>query len=221
MTYGDLLERLSVLDSCAVSDAADSMGLSCVAHGLERRSTRERIVGRVRTMKLAAGSPPAGSTFHLGTRSVEEATDTDVIVVEQRTGIDAAGWGGVLSHAARQRGIRGVIVDGPVRDVDEFTEVGLPVFSRAVTPTTARGRIHEAAINVEVTMGDVAVQPGDLVIADATGVVFVPVAAAEKVVAAAERIAAREKLMVDAVHRGEPVTEIMGADYETLLGTQD
>ena len=218
--YEELLQRLAKLDSCAVSDALDSMGISGAVDGLVRRSTREKVVGRVRTMKLAAGSPPEGSATHLGTRSIEEATDTDVIVVEQRTGVNAAAWGGVLSHAAMQRRIRGIVVEGPVRDVDEFAEVGLPVFSRGITPRTARGRIHEAAINVDVEIGELTVHPGDLVVADGTGVVFISMQSASAVVAAAERIAARERLMVDAVHSGEAVTEVMGKDYETMLGTQ-
>jgi regulator of RNase E activity RraA len=197
MDYADLLERLQALDTCAVSDALDSMGMPGAVDGLVRRSTRERIAGRVRTMKLAAGLPPASSTTHLGTRSIAEAQDTDVIVVEQRTGVHAACWGGVLSHAAKQRRIRGIVVEGPVRDVDEFSEVGIPVFSRDVTPRTARGRIYEAAINVDVEIGDVAVRPGDLVIADGTGVVFVSAASANAVISLAEKIAAKEVLIPD------------------------
>ena len=91
-----------------------------------------------------AGQPPDGSDFHLGVRSIDEATDMDVIVIEQRTGIDAAAWGGVLSEAAHHKHIRGVIVEGAARDIDEINETGLPVFSRTTTPVSARGRIHEA-----------------------------------------------------------------------------
>lgn len=220
MDYLSLIDRMTVLDACAVSDALDSLGVNGVVDGLTRRSTRDKIVGRVQTMKLSAGAPPEDSKSHLGTRSVEQAAPTDVIVVEQRTGIVAAGWGGVLATAAKEMGIRGVIVDGPARDIDEFEEIGLPVFSRSITPRTARGRIHESGVNVGVNVGDVHVEPGDLVIADGTGVVFVPADMAEQVIAVAERIVAREKLMADAVKTGEPVTAVMGKDYETMLRTQ-
>ncbi len=220
VNYVELVRRLDTLDTCAVSDAMDSLGITGAVDGLTRRSTRERIAGRVRTLKLAAGGPPQGSATHLGTKSVEEAGDLDIIVVEQKTGINAAGWGGVLSHAAKQRRIRGVIVEGPARDIDEYGEVGIPVFSRSVTPRTARGRIHEAAINVAIEVGNVTVEAGDLVIADATGVVFIPADMADEILSLAEKITAREKMMVDAVHNGEPVTAVMGKDYETMLGTQ-
>ena len=220
MDYASLVDRLSALDPCAVSDALDSLGVSGAVTGLKRRSTSATIAGRVQTIKLAAGKPEGGSMSHLGTRTIVEASDIDVIVVEQRTGIEAAGWGGVLAAAAKQQGVRGVIVDGPARDIDEYERIGLPVFSRSATPRTARGRIHEAATNVGIQVGEIAVEPGDLVIADGTGVVFVPARIAEAAVARAETIAAREQLMSADVLKGQPVTEVMGKNYETMLGTQ-
>jgi len=221
MDYLSLIDRLNALDACAVSDALDTLGVEGVATGLTRRSTKDKVVGRVQTMKLSAGLPPEGVKSHLGTQSVEQAAPTDVIVVEQRTGIVAACWGGVLATAAMEKSIRGVIVEGPVRDVDEFEDIGLTVFSRSITPRTARGRIHESAVNVGIEVGEVHVEPGDLVIADGTGVVFVPAAMAEEVITVAERVAARERLITDAVKSGEPVTVVMGRDYETMLGTQE
>jgi regulator of RNase E activity RraA len=217
----DLLPRLERLDSCALSDALDAIGHAGVVTGIVRQSTRQSVAGRVRTMRIAAGHPPGGSTVHLGVRSIDEAEDTDVIVIEQKSGIDAATWGGVLSEAAHHKHIRGVVIDGAVRDVDEINETGLPVFARSVTPISARGRIHEEAINVPVSIGDVTVNPGDLVFADGTGVVFLAQNLAEEIIAKAEAIADKERRMVEAVHEHKPVTEVMGKDYETMLGTQD
>lgn len=220
MDYASLVNRLSALDTCAVSDALDSVGASGAVSGLQRRSTTATIAGRVQTIKLAAGKPQGGSRSHLGAQSIVESSDIDVIVVEQRSGIEAAGWGGVLATAAHHKGVRGVIVEGPARDIDEYDRIGLPVFSRSATPRTARGRIHQAATNVEIRVGEVAVAPGDLVIADGTGVVFVPADIAEEVLAIAEKITAREHQMSADVLAGHPVTEVMGKNYETMLGTQ-
>lgn len=221
MDFVELITRLERLDTCAVSDALDSLGVNGVADGIQRRSTRQKIAGRVRTMQLAAGKQSDSAAPHLGVRSIEEADDTDVIVVEQQTGVDAACWGGVLSEAAHHKHIRGVVVDGPARDIDEINETGLPVFSRSITPTTARGRIHEAAVNVQVTIGGVRVAPGDLVIADGTGVVFVPAAIAAEAIAKAETIAEQEKRMVEAVHEYKSIAEIMDHRYESMLDQED
>src|SRR5690606_36305818 len=155
--------RLEKLDACAVSDALDAAGLPGAQSGLPRRSTRKRIAGVVQTVKLHAQAPEGGSKRHLGTAAIEAADELSIIVVEQRTGIDWAGWGGVLANAAHKKGIRGVIMEGPARDVDEYEEIGFPVFSRYTTPRTARGRVWEQAFGVPVMVGDVTVNPGDYV----------------------------------------------------------
>ena len=215
------ISRLEALDACALSDALDSLGISGAVDGLFRRSTRKRIAGRVQTLRLSSSPPEGGSRQHLGTRSIAAATTTDIIVVEQRTGIGCACWGGVLANAALKKGVRGVIAEGAVRDVDEYEEIGFPVFARSTTPVTARGRIYEQSFNEAIRVGDIDVVPEDYVIADGSGVVFVPETAVDEAIEKAESIAEKERLMTRDVHAGVAVTEIMGTDYETMLGTQD
>jgi len=213
----DLLNRLARLDSCAVSDAMDRLGLPGSVSGLPPRSVPRRIAGRARTVRLG---PAEGRTAqrHLCTAAVEAADPGDVIVIEQRTGIEAAGWGGILSIAAQAKGISGVIVDGPARDIDEAVELGFPVYARSVTARTARGRIIEVATGEPVAIGDATVRAGDYVLADRSAAVFVKAADIERVIVEAERIAEREAAMAKAARDGQPVGTIMGADYERLLG---
>ena len=213
----DELVRLAQLDACTVSDALDRLGLPGAVTGIRRLTTTRRISGCVITVKMGRdeGQPPAAR--HLGTTAIESAQPGDVIVMEQRTGIDAACWGGNLSLGARLRQIAGVIVDGPARDIDEAQEHDFTVFARAATARTARGRIVEAATNVTVAIGDVTVNPGDFVVADGSGVVFVEHANLERVLAAAEAVAARERAMVAALREGTPISKVMGGDYETML----
>jgi 4-hydroxy-4-methyl-2-oxoglutarate aldolase len=213
----DLTTRLARLDSCAVSDALDKLGLKGVATGIQRVATDRRISGRVVTVKLEADDGRPVASRHLGTTAIEASRPGDVIVIEQRTGIDAASWGGNLSLAARLREIAGVIVDGPARDIDEAQGYEFPLFARSRTPHTARGRIVETGTNVPIMVSDVAVEPGDYVVADGSGVVFVPAREIEAVLDAAEAIAARERVMVAALREGLPVTQVMGKSYETML----
>src|SRR5690348_9264541 len=86
----EIISRLSKLDSCAVSDALDKLGLAGAVTGMHRFTTTKRICGKVLTVTMgaAAGRPP--STRHLCTAAIEAAQPGDVIVVEQRTGLDAA-----------------------------------------------------------------------------------------------------------------------------------
>ncbi|HEX4534875.1 MAG TPA: hypothetical protein VH000_11635 [Rhizomicrobium sp.] len=214
-TEEKLLARLRALDSCALSDALDRLGCPPSVSGIEPRTKAQRIAGRVLTVRLAAGS--GGSARHLCTTAIEAAKPGDVIVVEQRTGIDAAGWGGILSRAAQARGLSGVIVEGPARDIDEATQIGFPVYARGVTPRTARGRIHEAATGEPIHVGEGIVAAGDYVLADASGVVFLPATQVGEIITAAEQIAARERAMTADLESGKPVSSVMGASYESML----
>ena len=216
----DLATRLARLDACAISDALDQLGLPAAVTGLGPHAAKGRISGSIVTVKLAAGKPPEGTPpRHLCTAAIDMATPGQVIVVEQRTGIECAGWGGILSNAARRRGVAGVIVEGLARDVDEAAEIGFAVHARGATARTARGRIHEAATGEPVRVGDVTVATGDWVVADGSGAAFIPAARIDDVLAAAERVAAREAAMTNAVLAGHPVSTVMGGDYEHLLET--
>lgn len=215
------LARLAALDSCACSDALDRLGLPGAALGLRALTVPRRVTGSVLTVELGPAAPgpaaPGQSSRHLGTAAIEAARAGEVIVVAAGGRTDAAGWGGVLSLAASIRRVGGVIVDGACRDVDESTELGLPVYARAGVPVTARGRLAETAWNAPVQVCGVTVRPGDLVVADGSGVVFIPAARAGDVLAAAEEIAAREAAMAARIRAGEPVSRVMSGDYERML----
>lgn len=212
-----MLTRLSAVDACAVSDALDKLGLPGVVTGIHRFSTDRRICGRIVTVKLEPDDGRPAASTHLSTTAIETAQPGEVIVVEQRTGIDAAGWGGNLSLGAKLRGVAGVIVEGPTRDVDEARTYDFPVFARDHTSRTARGRIVETGTNLPITVGDIAVASGDYVVADGSAVVFIAQQDVERVLEAAEAIAERERAMVAALRAGTPITEVMGRSYETLL----
>jgi regulator of RNase E activity RraA len=215
-----LAARLGRLDTCGVSDALDRLSLQGAVQGLRPMWPCPRIAGRVITVRLRRAEPGEHSPRHLGTAAIEVGGPGSVIVIEHHDREDAAGWGGILSLAARVKGIEGVIVDGTCRDVDDSRDAGFPVYARAATPVTARGRIVEASMAEPIRVGDVVVQSGDYVIADWSGVVFVSGARAEEIIATAESLAAREAQMADAVRAGRSVVEVMGANYESMLGKQ-
>ena len=123
----------------------------------------------------------------------------------------------MLANAAKAKGVRGVIMEGPARDIDEYEEIGFPVFSRFTTPHTARGRVWEQSFGEPVKVGDATVSAGDYVIADGSGVVFFDADKAEEIISIAEKIAEKERLMTADVLNGKPVSEVMGTNYETML----
>ena len=213
----DTVTRLGRLDACAVSDALDKLGLTGVVTGIPRLTTEQRISGRVVTVKLEKDDGRPAASRHLGTTAIEAAEPGDVIVLEQRSGVDVACWGGNLSLAAQLRGVAGVVIDGPARDADEARGYGFTVFARSATSRTARGRIVETGTNVPILVGDIDVSPGDYVIADGSAVVFVKAADLERVLDTAEAVADRERQMVAGLRDGQPPSQVMGKNYETML----
>jgi regulator of RNase E activity RraA len=196
----------------------DRLGLGGVAVGIRALTVPRRVTGPVLTVEL--GRPlrrAAAPGRHLGTAAIETALPGDVIVVAAGGRLDAAGWGGVLSLAAAVRQVSGVIVDGACRDVDESTALDLPIYGLGAVPATARGRQAEVAWNGPVHVAGVLVSPGDLVVADGSGVVFLPANKAADIILAAEKIAATEAAMAERIRAGEPVSRVMGADYEHML----
>ncbi|MCA8094856.1 RraA family protein [Burkholderia anthina] len=209
--------RLRRLDCCAVSDAMDRLGIEGVVSGLTQLSGEGRIAGRVITVKLGTAEPPPGPPVHLGSKAIEAGSALDVIVVEQRTGVDAGSWGGLLTLGAKLRGIAGVIADGLVRDLDEALAYGFSVFARGTTARTARGRVVEMGTGVSVEIGGQRVEPGDFVIADRSATIFIRAAEIERVLEAAEKIVAKEQAMAKALLDGTPISQVMGGAYEYML----
>lgn len=218
MTAQDIALRQEFLsfDTCLVSDALERLGLPHGITRINRQATGKRVFGPAVTVTL---QPYDGTIHkrHLGTAAVDAARPGDIIVVQHISSDDCAGWGGLLSTAARAAGIAGVVVDGLVRDIDESEDLGMPVFARGVTPVTARNRVSETATNEPVLIGGVKVNPGDYVMADGSGVTIIPRDRLQDVAEAARSMLAVENGIRAALARGIPISKAMNETYETLL----
>lgn len=215
------VQRLRRLDACAVSDALDKLGLTGAVTGIPQVSSTSqnggRVAGRAVTMKVGPGEPPPGPPKHLGCTAIELAGTDHIIVVEQRSGVEAGCWGGLLTLGAKVRGVAAVVADGPLRDVDEAIAYGFPIWARSLTSRTARGRVVELGTQVPVSLGDVVVQPGDYLLADRSAVIVIAASEIERVLEAAEAIVAKEAAMAKAILAGTPIGQVMGGAYEHML----
>lgn len=143
--------------------------------------------------------------------AVAESEPGSVVVVEVTPGSGTAGiWGEVITVAAQERGIVGVVVDGPVRDLGPTTAVGFPVFATGVCPvgpTKCGGRVGGV-----VRIGGVVVSPGDWIVADADGVVVLPTDELEAIVGRAAAKADREPAIIDGLRKGGTTMDLLGLD---------
>jgi regulator of RNase E activity RraA len=204
----ELLAQFLALDTPTVSDSLDHCGLPPGQGGLRPMWGTPKIAGFAATIELEPLSgEPRGA--HILTTAIAEAGPEDVMVVANGGRTDVSSWGGIVTVGAAVRSIRGVITDGACRDVDQARELGFPVFARAQVPVTARGRLQQKAAGAPIRLGEVTVEPGDVVLADECGVVVIPRARAAEVLDEAHRLRAREEQIEKQVRAGVPLPEAM------------
>jgi regulator of RNase E activity RraA len=215
----DAVRQLVPLDACVVSDALDSLRVVGTPLGIHAMWEGAKVVGRAVTMRLSpVGAHHAEKPVHLGVSALEASRPGDVIVVDNGGRSDMGAWGGLLSVAAVELGVAGVVIDGALRDVDEARSLRFPVFARAPVTRTARHRVTEVSQGEPIDISGVRVRTGDVVIGDASGVVIVPADRLVETARIAESFARRESAMQDGLRRGLSPSEVMGAEYQEMLG---
>lgn len=197
-----------------VSDAMDEMGLQGVVPSTVLKPTipGSRIVGPALTLRNIEQriQPYKGASDRVSRLAEIEghnlAQPGDVLVIEGVDGI--SNMGGISATIAKRQGEVGAIVDGGIRDVEQSRSIGFPVWSRSVSPITGKWRIQTVAINGPIRMAGFQVCPGDLVIADDTGICFVPRDSVEAVLKRVREITAGEALRYADISAGIPVPEL-------------
>ena len=201
------VERLNQLYTPVVADVLDRLGYRQQSMRPEVRPLfpQARCAGFALTVQtvpareIEPANPYAGELA-----AVDALRPGDVMVVSEGAW---SFWGELLSTAARYRGCVGVVIDGYTRDTRRIMEMGFPVFCRGIHPADSMGRLDVAGHNVPITCGGVAVEPGDLVLADHDGVVIVPQVVAEKTLQLAEEKVSGENLVRQALAEGMSATE--------------
>jgi regulator of RNase E activity RraA len=134
------------------------------------------------------------------------ASEGDVLVIDGVAG--TSNMGGISAQIGLRQGEAGAIVFGGIRDVDHSRRIGYPLWATEVTPVTGKWRIETVEINGDIEVGNVRVSPGDIVIADGTGVCFIPRARAAEVLRLALDKHQKEEQKCAAVNAGVPVPDL-------------
>jgi 4-hydroxy-4-methyl-2-oxoglutarate aldolase len=136
----------------------------------------------------------------------------DVLVVDVGGGYEYGYWGEILTVAAQARSLAGLVIDGGVRDGDRIIERGFPVFARrrCVRGTGKAG--SSGTINQPIRVGEVAIEPGDLVVGDGDGVVVVPSSQVDAVLAAGHTREDDETHIMRSLESGRSTLEVYGFD---------
>lgn len=195
--FDAVVARAANLTSCAVSDAMDRLGMPArVLPGIVPLDAPGVVAGTAFTVDIR----PVGTVEPHPVDYLDEIPEGSVVMLAAGA-VECSVWGGNRGRAAIARGAVGAVADGRYRDVDEHRELGLPVWGRGPTPLAGRGRVTCIATGGLVVMAGVPVESGDLVVADASGVVVAPRARAEEIVRRAEQVLADEAAALAAGRR--------------------
>ncbi|MCW5625552.1 MAG: RraA family protein [Burkholderiales bacterium] len=199
-THGEVLAAL--LDPVnSTGNVADAVEEATGARGWMSSDMKPildtKMVGRAATalMRPVLRSDTRQYRNHL-LEVLDTAEPGSVLVFVMQDGLEIAAMGNLMATAAKVRGLAGAVIDGAVRDITEIRQIGLPVWSRRVSPATSVGRMISVDQQIPVQCGGITVHPGDYVVADADGVVVVPQAAAGRVLELLAQYADKEAKMV-------------------------
>lgn len=209
----------SLGDLCStVSDVLDGLGVGggVAASTLVPRVPGSRVVGPAITLRYAAEAEPVATLIARGERAKLGDRDLygigqpgDVAVFDCGGFSGASAMGGLSARWARRLGIAGCVVDGAVRDIDAIREHGVPVWSRGATPVSGKHRLEAIELNGPVSLAGLAVSPGDVVVADSTGVCVIPRADVERVVERCLASEQAERSLIEAIDGGAPPEELV------------
>ena len=199
--YGedDLFEAFSRVSTCNISDAYHKQG---VMFGILPQSLKhkQKLVGRALTVQTTNGD------WAKPVEAIDRARDGDVIVVDVG-GAPVAVWGELASCSAMVMGVRGIVIDGAARDIDDIRELGFPVFSRTIAPCAGEPKGY-GGIGIEITVGGQRVRTGDWIVGDESGIMVIPKEVAVEVANRALDVHERENRTREEILRGSTLSKV-------------
>jgi len=197
------VERASRLDTTALSDAMDRLGIAGQCLGIKPLEHKFRLSGRAFTILYGPSASPSGTVGDY----IDDVEPGGIVVLDNGGREDATVWGDILTWVAHERRIGGTVIDGACRDTHLAHQLAYPIFSRSYSMRTGKDRVQVEAMGGTVNIGDARCSAGDILRGDSDGVIVIPKAHETAILEAAEQIDAVENEIRRAVQQGMTLRE--------------
>ncbi|WP_419025256.1 RraA family protein [Emergencia sp.] len=177
-----------------VANLDDCMGRQAAADAAIKPIGKSGMAGPALTVKVTEGD---NLMFHY---AMDLAKEGDIIVIDAGGNTSRSIFGEIMVHYLLKKKVGGIIVDGAIRDKEEIAATGLPVYAKGVTPD-GPWKNGPGTVNTPIVCGGRIVNPGDIVIADGDGVLFINPAEAEELLVKVKQLMENEKKSLDAVEK--------------------
>jgi regulator of RNase E activity RraA len=206
---GGLLDEFRHVEVASVSDAAEQiLGRKMYMSHRMQAIFPAKFAGFAVTVSLKKDEGNKDPNALAGMMAAIDAGARDsVYVMSVENGADIAGMGGLMGTTMYSRGYVGAVVDGGVRDIAQLRRIGFPVYALGPVPSTSLGHYKFAGANIPLICDGVPVEGGDIVVADADGVVVVPRAKAEEILALAQQMDFKEHSMYPFIEKFHSLQE--------------
>jgi len=207
----DLAQRAAKIATATFANALDDFGLAeaCILPTIKSVAPGMRCAGPAVTIRESVGAPGTYTSADFRVGAIIDAAGPGDVIVIAGGGENVSTFGGMASFASKKKGIAGLVADIGVRDVEEMVEFGFPVFATHLTPLTGRTRLKVEAVGETVEVDGISVSPGDIVVADGTGVVVLPRDKAAEIIANAEVYSADDAAAIEDLDAGLTFLEAM------------
>lgn len=205
-----LIDRINSVGVATLSVQLRKRGINnATIDGLKPTQPGKRLAGTARTLRFIPGREDLFDKFGGGFNAQKQAFDSlrqgEVLVIDARGETGTGTVGDILGLRAKVNGAAGIVTDGGVRDADEVTKLGIPVYHAGAHPAVLGRRHVPWEVDATIACGGTAVQPGDIIVGDNDGLVVIPPSMLEEVVNDAIEQERLETFVAERVAEGESV----------------
>ncbi len=213
-TYTKAFEKL---DTTCISDALDRLGIAGVPFGVKPAISGVKMCGTAFTVRYVPCGVEKGTVGDF----LDDVATGQVVVIDNGGRLNCTVWGDIMTVFSREKGISGTVIDGVCRDMPRIRELKYPIFTKGYYISTGKDRVEVAEVGGTVSVSDIQVKAGDIIVGDDSGIVVVPWEKAGEVLKIATEIDEKEDAILASLKNGKTLRQAREeADYHHLQTLQ-